>query len=140
MHRLMPGRQPLFKTPEEVEAVFYEAFQRGDAEVMAALWADGDVICVHPGYGPLVGYDTVTRSWAAIFDNVEGHDVEVRPIKCTVSDELAVHVVVEKVSTNEVVAALVLATNIYRKFDQGWMMIEHHGSVIDMLAAGETLQ
>ena len=42
-----------FKSPDEVEAVFYEAFIHLRPEVMAGLWADEDVICVHPGSGAI---------------------------------------------------------------------------------------
>ena len=37
-------------SPDEVEAQFYEALQRGDIEQLMALWADDDeIVCVHPG-------------------------------------------------------------------------------------------
>ena len=55
----MIGTKLEFNTPDEVEAVYYESFMRCDRDVMAALWADGDVICIHPGSGAIVGAGSV---------------------------------------------------------------------------------
>ncbi len=67
----MKKSKPQFKTPDEVDAVFYEAFKRCDPEVMAGLWADEGVVCVHPGAGAIVDYDAIIRSWANIFSNAQ---------------------------------------------------------------------
>ena len=43
-------------TPDDIEAQFYEALQRGDIERLMAVWSDDDEIsCVHPGGPRLVG-------------------------------------------------------------------------------------
>jgi tRNA G37 N-methylase TrmD len=129
-----------FKTPDDVDAVFYEAFMRCDVEVMAGLWADGDVICIHPGVGAIVDYDTVIRSWANIFSNAGSAEMKTTVIKRVLSDELAVYVVAEEMLSSGEVTAVVLATNVYRKFDGGWLMIEHHASLVQNRANGQTLQ
>jgi hypothetical protein len=38
------------------------------------------------------------------------------------------------------VAAVVLATNVYRKYDRGWLMVEHHASLVQNQSNGQTLQ
>ena len=58
----------------------------------------------------------------------------------TETNELAVHLVVEEILNNGAVAAVVLATNVYQKFDSGWLMIEHHGSLVQSAQKGQTLQ
>ena len=129
-----------FKSADEVEAVFYEAFVRCDAEVMAGVWADGGVVCVHPGSSALVDHDAVVRSWASIFSHADRADLEYSVVRRTVVDDLAVHVVTEELGGPGTASAQVLATNVYRRFEHGWLMIEHHGSVVQKPAQARTLQ
>ncbi len=129
-----------FKTPDEVDAVFYEAFMRCDPEVMAGLWADEDVVCVHPGAGVIVEYGAIIRSWENIFSNVDSAEMKTTVIRRVLSDELAVYIVAEEMLSSGQVAAVVLATNVYRRFDSGWLMIEHHASLVQNQANGQTLQ
>jgi len=127
------------RTPDEVEAVYYECFQRCDAVVMAALWAKGNVVCVHPGSAAILGYDAVIRSWEHIFSNARMPKIHVELLKRTVGHDIAVHVVTERIGDGED-SALVLATNVYQKFTEGWLMIEHHGSLVQFQQQGRTLQ
>ena len=128
------------QTSDEAETVFYEAFMHGDKEVMAAVWADDDVVCVHPGSGVILGYDIVVRSWKHILENTQGSDIRYTVTKKTVTDDLAVHIVAEEMMDNGIVMAVVIATNVYQKFEQGWLMIEHHGSLMQQQHKGEMLQ
>ena len=129
-----------FKTPDDVDAVFYEAFRHCDPDVMAGLWAEDDVLCVHPGAGVIVEYDAIIRSWANIFSDVDSADMKTTVIRRLLSDELAVYVVAEEMLSSGQVAAVVLATNVYRKFDSGWLMVEHHASLVQNQPNGQTLQ
>ena len=128
------------KTLDEAETVFYEAFMRCDAKVLAALWADDDVVCIHPGSGVIVGHEAVVRSWSHIFNNARPPQIAYTVSKRIVSDELAVSLVVEEISTDSDDTALVLATNVYKKFDCGWLMVEHHGSLVQSRSQKQTLQ
>jgi ketosteroid isomerase-like protein len=125
---------------EEAEIVFYEAFTRGDADVMSALWAEGDVVCVHPGSGIISGHNAVERSWRHILENFQGGDVRYTAIKKSQTDDFAVHVVTEELLSNGVVIAVVIATNVYQRFSQSWLMVEHHASIVQQKREGETLQ
>ena len=127
-------------TPDEAETVFYEAFMHGDVDVMTALWADCDVVCVHPGSGVIHGHDAVVRSWRHILENTRGSEVRYNVTNRTVSNDLAVHVVTEELMDGSQVMGVVLATNIYQKFESGWLMIEHHASLVQQQHQGETLQ
>jgi ketosteroid isomerase-like protein len=113
---------------------------RCDLDVMASLWAEADVICVHPGSGAIVGHDEVMRSWSHIFTNAEQPDIQYMVGKCTESDELAVHVVAEEISSAGQAATVVLATNVYQKLAQGWLMVEHHASLVQSGREKHTLQ
>jgi ketosteroid isomerase-like protein len=137
----MIGTKLELRTPDEAEAVYYEAFMHCDKDVMAALWADGDVVCIHPGSGAIVGHEAVARSWAHIFTNAKLPEIKFTVAKRTVSGDLAVHLGAEEISTDGEASAVVLATNVYQKFEGGWLMIEHHGSVVQQARReNQTLQ
>ena len=37
-------------SPDETEAMFYEALQKGDVDLLMSCWAEDDeIVCVHPG-------------------------------------------------------------------------------------------
>lgn len=126
-------------SPEEVEAVYYEAFTHCDISVMAALWAQGDVTCIHPGSGVIKGYESVVRSWSHIFTGANPPQLEYNVLKRTISKDLAVHLVTEVIGLDDN-AAQVLATNVYQKFDRGWLMIAHHASLVQAQRRGKSLQ
>jgi ketosteroid isomerase-like protein len=140
LKRVMNVSKPRFKTPDEVDTVFYEAFRYCDPDVMAGLWADTDVVCVHPGAGAILNYDAIIRSWANIFSNADSTEITNTVIKRVVSNELAVFIVAEEILSSGTVTAVVLATNVYRKFDSGWLMIEHHASLVQSSSQGHQLQ
>ena len=53
---------------------------------------------------------------------------------------MAVHLVEEHIATGTESEVVVLATNVYQLFEDGWLMIEHHGSVIRSQLEGKTVQ
>ena len=128
------------QTADEVEIVFYEAFMHADIDVMAALWADENVVCVHPGTGVITGYESVIRSWQHILEGAAQMQIRYHVENKVMTDELAVHMVVEEMVNNNRVMAVVIATNVYKKFKNGWLMTAHHGSVVNTEQKGETLQ
>jgi len=47
---------------------FYQAFNRGDLNLMKSVWAQNDsVACIHPGWEVLRGFDVIIQSWEKIF-------------------------------------------------------------------------
>lgn len=127
-------------SPDEVEAVYYEAFMHCDLDVMAALWADEEAVCIHPGTGVISGFDAVMRSWSHIFTGARPPHIDYRVLQRYVSDELVVHLVSETINTQGTETAVVLATNVYQRFDAGWLMIEHHASLLQTRREGQSLQ
>jgi ketosteroid isomerase-like protein len=121
----------LMASPEEIEAEFYEALQRGDLERLMAVWGDDDeVVCVHPGGPRVVGPAAVRATFEAIFANGPVH---VRPeqVRRVQGPGCAVHNLLERVEllTDEgPLTAWVMVTNVYLKGPQGWRMVAHHAS------------
>jgi uncharacterized protein (TIGR02246 family) len=118
--------------PDEVEAQFYEALQRGDLELLMSVWADDDdIVCVHPGGPRVVGPAAIRASFEAIFANgrIPVTPEQVRRVQWMGG---ALHHLVERV---EVPAegggtqnAWVIASNVYVKTAQGWRLASHHAS------------
>lgn len=132
-----------FSTPDDVETAFYTAFVDCDVQAMDAIWADGDVICIHPGSSALVGHDMVMRSWLNILTHAEPPNIHIEVLDRYVGTDLAVHVVEEHIrsaSGTPGSTAVVVATNIYRREENGWHIYEHHASVTNSSRRQQTLQ
>lgn len=130
----MPSRPvpaALMGTPDDVEAQFYEALQRGDLDKLMAVWADDDeVVCVHPGGGRVIGQAAIRASFEAIFGN-GGVPVVPEQLHRLQHMGTALHHLVERidvVTDQGRQTAWVLATNVYLKTAQGWRLAAHHAS------------
>lgn len=131
----MPVNKPrtasLLASPEDIEAQFYEALQRGDIEALMAVWSDDDdIVCVHPGGPRVVGAAAIRASFEAIFAHnpIPIHPEQVRRVH---TGHCAVHSLLERIEVagdDGPGAAWVVATNIYLKTAQGWRLAAHHAS------------
>lgn len=121
--------ETVFASPEEAEDAFYRAFETANLEAMMGVWLDADYVeCIHPMSDRLMGFDAIRASWQEIFMNnteILFETIETRQIK---HDNLAIHVVNEKLKIKDNQQAQILATNIYEKTLTGWRMILHHAS------------
>jgi len=126
-----PKTAALMATPQDIEAQFYEALQRGDIEALMAVWSDDeDIVCVHPGGPRIVGAAAIRATFDSIFANgpISVHAEKLRTVN---TGHCAVHNLMERVdiSTDEGPnTAWVIATNVYIKTDQGWRLVAHHAS------------
>lgn len=121
-----------FSTSEAAEAAFYAAFANCDLYAMDVVWADAEVICIHPGSMALVGREVVMRSWSNILTNTEPPTLKVEVLNRIVRDDLAVHVVEEHITPvtgSPEPTSVVLATNVYCLEMDGWRILEHHASM-----------
>lgn len=118
-------------SPDETEAAFYEALQRGDIELLMSCWADDDdIVCVHPGGPRLLGAGAIRAAFEAFFAQAS---VRARPVQVhrVVALTSAVHSVAEQIEVmllDGLHQATVLATNVYHKTPEGWRMVAHHAS------------
>ena len=131
MPRVKPPPPAVMGDPDDIEAQFYEALQRGDIDRLMSVWSDDDEIaCVHPGGGRLIGAAAIRASFEAIFSNgsVNAQPEKVRRV---LSLSSAVHSVLERVEvmgSKGPQSAWVVATNVYLKGALGWRMVAHHAS------------
>ena len=136
----MKLEQSGFETPDDAEEAFYGAFANCDYKAMQDVWADNEVVCIHPGAQAIYGYDNIIRSWSHIFLDSSLPDILFNVMNTTENESLSVHLVEEHIATGGDSEVVILATNVYQLFDEGWLMIEHHGSMIRSQLEGRTVQ
>ena len=126
-----------YATPQDAEQAFYLAFEHADLAEMMAVWAEEDLVCIHPGGGRHTGVVEVRESWRQIFSQGPRLRFRLAGNRVFSGRTLSVHSVFERVTvagdprpTNPV-----LSTNIYLLTDRGWRMLVHHASPLAPEAA-----
>jgi len=124
-----------------VNEKFYKAFNARDLDAMKSVWSShGNVICVHPGWSPLNGFEPIMESWQGIFKNSGNMDIQVSDVTVTASEDLAWVSCVEKlytIASNGVLASKVFSTNLFQLDEGNWKMIMHHASSMPSLQDGD---
>ena len=122
---------PIFATPEDAEAAFYEALEHADLDAMMNVWADDEeIVCVHPGGPRLTGFARVRESWRQIFAGGPSMRFHLSGQHCLRGIRLAIHSVHENIVTTGQTTPLnpIVATNVYLLTERGWHMLVHHAS------------
>jgi ketosteroid isomerase-like protein len=136
-------KKPIFTSPQEAEAAFYEALERGDLDAMMAVWSeDEEIVCVQPGGPRLTGYALVRESWRRIFENGSRLKVQLLALSTVNGPFASVRSVIEQVTVDgqKHLAAPVVATNVYVRGALGWRMIVHHASPVPPGSIGDAPQ
>ena len=111
---------------------FYKAFNARDLDAMKNVWGSHEKItCIHPGWVPLNGLESIIDSWEGIFKNSGNMDIQITDISVTTSESLAWISCVEKlytIATHGVLASKVFSTNLFQLNEGNWEMIMHHAS------------
>jgi ketosteroid isomerase-like protein len=129
-----------FPTPQDCEAAFYEALEAADLEAMMEVWAeDEEIVCVHPGWPRLAGYQQIRENWSQIFRSGERLKVRLSEQLCVQGMMLSVHSLHENilVAGEPKPRPPVVATNVYLRTAAGWRMVVHHGSIAPQAARAE---
>ena len=123
---------PSYNSPSEAEAVFYEAFDRGDLEILMSVWhTDDNIECIHPAGPRIQGYRDIHASWEEVLQQSGTVQVETQPLKQIEGADVAVRHVMEVFrwqSDNDDHELSVVATNVFRRFNTGWRLVLHHAS------------
>jgi ketosteroid isomerase-like protein len=126
-------------------AAFYTAIESGDVSLIEQLWDHADdVACVHPGWPSLRGRSRVLRSWAVIMANTAYLQYFPTDVNVAVTGDVAIvgceHSLLARLTDNEGglgETARVVATNVFRRRDDGWRLWAHHASPV-MAATDDT--
>ncbi|MFH0243017.1 nuclear transport factor 2 family protein [Streptomyces sp. HK10] len=131
---------------EAANAALYDAVERGDLDALAENWLHDEVSVVHPGWPVLTGRDEVLRSYALIMANTEYIQFFLTDVEVSVAGDTALVTCTENIlsggpaeedgSAGPLVGGLVVATNVFRRAEDGrWRVWAHHGSPV--LVEGE---
>ncbi|MFF8902799.1 nuclear transport factor 2 family protein [Streptomyces lydicus] len=125
---------------EQANTTLYETIERGDHEALAELWLDGQVSVVHPGWPVLRGRGEVLRSYALIMANTEYIQFFLTDVEIDVIGDTALVTCTENIlsggpaeddgSVGPLIGQLVVATNVFRRTEDGWRVWSHHGSPV----------
>jgi len=119
---------------QKINTEFYHAFEILSIDRMEGLWKHEDnVVCIHPGWDLFTGWLAIRESWISIFRNTEMIKFIITNTKVRVFDNITVVVCLENVETlvnREIVRLGVIATNIFERMENRWLLIHHHGSSV----------
>jgi ketosteroid isomerase-like protein len=122
---------------------FYQAFNRSDLDLMQSVWAQKEtVVCIHPGWEVIRGFDTVISSWESIFVGSENLEIKLSDIKVTGGKGMVWGSCQENLfamSMSGVQVSKVHATNLFEKIENNWKMVLHHASSIPQLSLQEQI-
>ena len=115
-----------------VNASFYESLETFDLARMKSLWLQSDgVRCVHPGWEAIDGYDAVIESWDQVFRNTGWMRVTPTNVVTHRLGDLGLVYCAENITAkhdDDVGVAVTMATNVFRRTEDGWRMFLHHAS------------
>jgi len=134
------GSVPIFPTAQDAENAFYDSLERGDLDLMMAVWAeDEEIVCVHPAGGRIAGQEQVRDSWRRMFASGQRLRIKIAQ-RVTLSGMMvevrSVHEVITIVG-DEAARPPMVATNVYLRTAAGWRMVVHHASPAPEAAAEE---
>jgi SnoaL-like domain len=114
---------------------FYHAFEGLSIDMMDNLWKhDENIICVHPGWDLLVGWLAIRESWVTIFQNTKVIKFNITNTKVRIFDSGDIGVVVCQENIESSVRQQdkigIIATNIFERYENRWLLIHHQGSSI----------
>jgi ketosteroid isomerase-like protein len=128
----------------EANAELYAAVEAADLDRLGKIWADDalapSVVCVHPGWPRLRGRDEVLRSWAVIMANTAYIQFFLTEVEVDIDGDVAVLTCSENILTSvgedddsassRLAGGKVVATNVFRRTENGWRLWLHHGSPV----------
>jgi ketosteroid isomerase-like protein len=124
-----------FPTPEAAEQAFYTAFESRSLDDMMRVWANVDhIACIHPLAAPLNGRGAVAAGWRSMFEAAGKFSVQVELAHEIREPDQVVRVVREYLTIGNETEPRppILATNLYRREDDGWRMVLHHASPLQV--------
>lgn len=125
----------MFATPESAESAFYMAFEARNLDAMMAVWASHEsIVCIHPLVAPLNGRAAVAAGWRSIFEAAGQFRTQVELAHEIRDADQVIRVVREYLVIGQETTPRppILATNIYRKDADGWHIVLHHASPLQV--------
>lgn len=127
--------ETVLPTPEAAEAAFYAAFEARSLDAMMAVWADDESIaCLHPLAAPLDGRAAVAAGWKGLFEAAGRFRMQVELAHEIRTADQVIRIVREYLTIGQEAEARppILATNVFRRDADGWRMVLHHASPLQV--------
>ena len=124
-----------FPTPEAAESAFYAAFEARSLDAMMAVWAaDDSIACIHPLAAPLNGHAAVAAGWRSMFEAAGQFRMQIETAHEIREAGQVIRIVREYLSIGQETEPRppILASNVYRKEADGWRMVLHHASPLQV--------
>jgi ketosteroid isomerase-like protein len=125
---------------EAANTALYDALEQGDLDKLAEHWVEDGISVVHPGWPVLNGRAEVMRSYALIMASTEYIQFFLTDVEVSVKGDTAMVTCTENIlsggpaeedgSAGPLVGGLVVATNVFRRTEEGWKVWSHHGSPV----------
>jgi ketosteroid isomerase-like protein len=118
---------------------YYEAFEAKDMDAMSDLWEHSDRVgCTHPGWARLEGWGPVAASFFALFQGGQQIQFILTRERVTSSGDVA-WVSLDENLLGDQGGVTVSTINIFARQggSDGWRMVCHHGSVVQVGAGGD---
>jgi ketosteroid isomerase-like protein len=124
-----------FPTPEATESAFYAAFEACSLDAMMAVWSGDDgIACIHPLAAPLNGRAAVATGWRSMFEAAGQFRVQVELAHEIREAAQVIRIVREYLFIGQETERRppILATNVFRREADGWRMVLHHASPLQV--------
>ena len=121
----------LYKSVEQVELSFYQAFGTGDFVLMESLFADHGVSCTHPNTRTITGRKNVIDNWKFILEGIPKTIIDIEVLNVSKSKEVEVHQLIEsfEISGKPGQMSEIFTTNVYVLQESGWKIQMQHASL-----------
>ncbi len=131
------GQERAADAVRAVNDAFYAAVESGDLDGLRELCATGrELVCIHPGAGPIHGAGQVLRSWALIMANTDYIQFFLTDVTVSVSGDVAAVTCHENILTpaDEETASFrggqAQALNVFTREEDGWRLWIHQASPV----------
>lgn len=118
----------------EVNKNYYKAFENFDIQLMSQVWANTDeVVCIHPGWEILVGWEKVYDGWTKIFMEDTFLKFTIRNTNTIIFENIGIVSCIEEifVSAKDTISqTFVATTNLFKMTDDGIKLFYHHSSPV----------
>lgn len=118
----------------EVNKNYYKAFENFDIETMSQIWSNtDDVICIHPGWDILVGWERVKEGWKKIFMEETLLKFTIRNPNTIIWDNIGIVSCIEEIfisSRDTISQTFIATTNVFKETEQGLKLFYHHSSPV----------
>lgn len=118
----------------EVNKNYYKAFENFDLQLMSQVWANtNDVVCIHPGWDILVGWEKVREGWSKIFMDDSFLKFTIRNTNTIILNNIGIVSCIEEIfvsSKDTISQTFIATTNLFKETEEGIKLFYHHSSPV----------